>query len=131
MDDTTPTIALCIQGTQAEFQGKPNEAQRLYLEAWEAAQNDYEACVAAHYVARFQTDTGERLRWNLIALEKANAVGDDRVTPFYPSLYLNLGKSYELLGEADKARTYYDLATELGLPAPNGLISSRVILICP
>lgn len=92
------------------------EAHQLYTQAWELAGDAYDACVAAHYVARMQTDIGEKLRWNLIALEKANAVGDERVTSFYPSLYLNLGKAYELMGEADKARTYYDLAAALGLP---------------
>ncbi|MBG0770227.1 MAG: hypothetical protein H0S82_00885 [Anaerolineaceae bacterium] len=116
MEDDSPAITLCIRGTQAEFQGKMEEARWLYTQAWELAGDAYDACVAAHYVARMQTDASEILRWNLIALEKANAVGDERVAPFYPSLYLNLGKSYEILGEADKARTYYDLAAELGLP---------------
>lgn len=116
MENQSPAITLCIRGTQAEFQGKMEEAKQLYTQAWDLAEDDFESCVAAHYVARTQTDTGEILRWNLIALEKANAVGDERVAPFYPSLYLNLGKSYEVLGEADKARTYYDLAAALGLP---------------
>lgn len=116
MENQSPAITLCIRGTQAEFQGKMEEAHQLYTQAWELAGDAYDACVAAHYVARMQTDIGEKLRWNLIALEKANAVGDERVTSFYPSLYLNLGKAYELMGEADKARTYYDLAAALGLP---------------
>jgi hypothetical protein len=53
-------------------------------------------------------------RWNRIALERANAVGDERVQPFYPSLYLNMGQSYELLGNHEESRRYYALAAELG-----------------
>jgi len=43
-------------------------------------------------------------------LSRADAVGDDRVRGFYPSLYLSLGRSYEDLGERDEARRHYDLA---------------------
>ena len=110
-----PVIKLCVEGTQAEFQGLMDKARSLYQRAWEAAQDDYEACIAAHYVARYQEDPKERLRWNQIALDKANAVFDDRVQDFYPSLFLNMGQSHELLGNRNEAKWYYDLAAELGV----------------
>ncbi|MEA5079283.1 MAG: hypothetical protein VB013_12005 [Anaerolineaceae bacterium] len=116
MDETNPVVQLCVKGTQAEYQGKPEEAHALYQAAWEAAENDFEACIAAHYVARFQTDPLEKLRWNQIALEKADAVSDGSVEYFYPSLYINLGQSYELLGNATEAKRFFDLAAKLGLP---------------
>lgn len=115
MDENSPVVQLCVKGTQAEFEGKQDKARALYLSAWEAASNDFEACVAAHYVARFQTDPQERLRWNVIALEKAEAVTDESVKDFYPSLYINMGQSYELLGNKAEAKRYYDLAAKLGL----------------
>jgi len=58
-----PVIQLCIEGTQAEFQGQVDIARSLYKKAWEAAQNDYDACIAAHYVARHQENNDEKLHW--------------------------------------------------------------------
>ena len=104
-----------MEGTRAEFEHRIEDARRLYQQAWDAHTDSYEACVAAHYIARFQESPEEVLRWNQLALEHANAVNDDSVRDFYPSLYLNLGSSYEALGNQDKAQEYYALAAELGV----------------
>ncbi len=114
MNPNNPVVKLCVEGTQAEFKGRIDEAKALYRQAWEAAQDDFEACVAAHYVARHQEDPEERLRWNQIALERANAAADDQVRAFYPSLFLNMGQSHQLLGHPEEAKRYYDLAARLG-----------------
>jgi tetratricopeptide (TPR) repeat protein len=115
MDLSNPVIQLCIEGTQAEFLGQIDKARSLYQQAWGVAQDDFDACVAAHYMARHQDDPEKRLYWNQVALERANAAADARVREFYPSLYLNMGQSYELLGNHDAAQRYYDLAAELGV----------------
>jgi tetratricopeptide (TPR) repeat protein len=115
MDLTNPVMQLCIEGTQAEFRGQIDKARSLYQRAWAAAQDDFDACVAAHYMARHQDDPEKRLYWNQMALERANAAADERVREFYPSLYLNMGRSYELLGDQDAAQRYYDLAAKLGV----------------
>ena len=115
MDLTNPILQLCLQGTEAEYQHRPDDARALYWQAWDSATDDYEACIAAHYVARFQDTPEETFHWNQEALIRANAVNDERVKAFYPSLYVNMGKSYELLGNLEEARRYYDLAAELGL----------------
>lgn len=115
MDAANPVIKLCIAGTQAEFAGRTEDARSLYQQAWQAAQDDYEACIAAHYVARFQPTPEERLRWNREALERANRVKDGSVQEFYPSLYLNMGASYQALGIQAEAHRYYDLAAQLGV----------------
>lgn len=122
MDLNNPVVKLCIEGTQAEFEGRPGHARALYWQAWEAARDDYEACIAAHYVARFQEDPLEIFRWNQEALSRASAIKDDRVIEFYPSLYLNLGRSYELLGNLVEAKHYYDLAAVLGLNHSDAMI---------
>ncbi len=106
----------CIQGTQAEYQGRPAEAKALYEQAWELAKDSLERCVAAHYVARFQAAPEARLRWNQEALDQANAAEPEQVKDFYPSLYLNLGQSYEQLGNQAEADCYYALAAALGFP---------------
>lgn len=114
MNPNNPVIKLCIEGTQAEFAGRLGDACKLYRQAWETSTDSYEACIAAHYVARCQETVEEMLRWNQKALDLANRMNDEKVRDFYPSLYLNLGYSYELLGEQDKAKAYYELAAGLG-----------------
>jgi hypothetical protein len=116
MDFDNLVIRLCIAGTRAEFEGRKDDACERYRQAWNAATDDYEACIAAHYLARCQESAEETLRWNQEALERANAVMDDGVKDFYPSLYLNMGRSYETLGNRDEAKRYFDLAAALGAP---------------
>ena len=107
--------SLCIEGARAEFEHRLEDAHILYQQAWEARTDDYDACIAAHYVALFQDSMEESLRWNQIALDHANAVNDDRVKDFYPSLYLSLGRSHELMGNQAEVQRYYDLAAALGV----------------
>jgi tetratricopeptide (TPR) repeat protein len=115
MDLDNPVIKLCMEGTHAEYDGRYEEAFTLYRQAWDASKDDFEACVAAHYVARSQENPKDILYWNLESLNRANAVKDERVKDFYPSLFLNLGRSYELIGNQPEAQRYYDLAAELGV----------------
>lgn len=115
MDLSNPVFQLCMDGTRAEFAHRLDDARDLYQQAWDARVDDYDACIAAHYVARFQDSVEESLRWNQLALKHADAVKDDRVKDFYPSLYLNLGRSYELVGNQSEAQRYYDLAAALGV----------------
>ncbi len=114
MDTNNPVIQLCMAGARAEFEHRLEDARALYQQAWEARLDDYEACIAAHYVARFQQSPEETLKWNQMALEYANAIHDERVKEFYPSLYLNLGQSHEILGNQAEAQRYYNLAAGLG-----------------
>ncbi len=114
MDLDNLVIKLCAEGTRAEFEGRIEEARTLYMQAWEASKDDYEACVAAHYVARHQERPQDTLHWNREVLARAEAAGDDRVRSFYPSLYLNMGHSCEALGNQAEASRYYALAAELG-----------------
>jgi len=104
-----------MEGTRAEFEHRPEDARAFCQQAWEAHTNDYEACIAAHYVARFQDSPEETLRWNQVALDHANSVKDGSVQEFYPSLYLNMGGSYEALGDKSNAEKYYRLAANLGV----------------
>jgi hypothetical protein len=114
MDLDNPVVKLCIEGTQAEFEGRPEDACALYWQAWNARKNDYDACIAAHYVARCQKTAEDIIHWNQEALTHANAIKDESVKEFYPSLYLNMGRSYEMLGNEAEARRFYELAAGLG-----------------
>lgn len=110
MNPENPVVKLCQAGMQAEAQGKIHEARRLFLEAWDARKNDFDACIAAHYVARLQETPAEMLTWNRKALEHAQAADEAEVQGFFASLYLNLGWSHESLGQKDLARASYEAA---------------------
>jgi len=81
--------------------------------AWDQSKDAFERSIAAHYVARHQTTPERALHWNEESLINADAVGNDRVRDFYPSLYLNMGKSHEDLGNLKDARRFYALAADL------------------
>ncbi len=119
MDPDNPVVKRCVRGMEAEAEGRHDDARELFGQAWAAATDDFEACVAAHYVARHAGSPEETHRWNAEALGRADAVADERVAGFYPSLYLNLGRSLEDLGDREGAGRYYALAAEGvdGLPA--------------
>lgn len=111
---------MCSEGMLAESEGRAAEAKELFERAWEAATDDYEACIAAHYLARHQESAEETLAWNEESLRRAELVGGERIAGFLPSLYLNLGHSNEELGDAEKARAYYLLAEEHLTAVPDG-----------
>ncbi|MGW6872715.1 hypothetical protein ACWGHA_10310 [Streptomyces xanthophaeus] len=110
MDPDNPVVRLCSQGMQAEAEDRAADARDLFARAWEAASDDYEACVAAHYLARHQPTPEQTLHWNRVCLDRADLVGDDRVTGFYASLHLNTAKAYGDLDDPDRAREHFVLA---------------------
>jgi hypothetical protein len=107
IDPANPVVRLCTEGIQAEGQGLHEDARAFYRRAWEIHQDDYEACIAAHYLAREQDTLQESLAWNQLALDHALAVPRERIAGFLPSLYLNLGWSHEVLDEPGKAGACY------------------------
>ena len=112
MDPNNPIVKLCVEGMRAEGENRFEDARRFFTQAWENSTDDFEACIAAHYLARHQETPHDTLHWNQEALARAAAVGDERVSGFYPSLYLNLGHSYEILGNLDEAARFYQLASQ-------------------
>jgi hypothetical protein len=126
MDPNNPVVKLCAQGIEVEMKGRRDEARSLFLQAWELRQDDVDACVAAHYVARHQETPAETLRWNELALTHAISAPADSIRSFYPSLYLNLGKSYEDLGDTSRARELYEQGEQCVQEVPNSGYSEIV-----
>lgn len=119
-DPENPIVKLCAEGMQAEAEGKIETARTLFGKAWDNAANDFEAFTAAHYMARNQTDAAGALKWNLEALSRAKAIKDDDVRATFPSLYLNVGKSCEDMGDIAEAARYYLLAADFSDLLPPG-----------
>lgn len=120
IDPENPVIRLCTAGMAAEGQGRFEEARALFMQAWEARQDDYEAAIAAHYVARHQDSVEAMADWDQRALTHALAVNDEWVHGFMASLYLNMGKDYEAMGDTEKARHQYERAAEWLWAVPEG-----------
>jgi hypothetical protein len=117
--DRNPVVQLCAQGMMT---GDP----ALFEQAWEARSDDFDACVAAHYLARHQPDPAAALEWNLRALGHADAAGAERVRGFYPSLHLNLAKAYEDAGDLAAAARHYELAGEAARELPDDGYSAMI-----
>ncbi len=103
-------VKLCLQGMGIEEKGKPEEASRLFLQAWNESTNDFEKFIAAHFVARHQINVSDKLKWLETALQFALKINNDSVNSAFPSLYLNIAKCYEDLGDLDNAKKNYELA---------------------
>lgn len=112
IDPENPIVKLCAKGIEEEMSGNIAVAGDLYHQAWEQKTSDFEAAIVAHYIARIQTTTEDVLDWNLKALSHADKVGNESVQAFYPSLYLNIGKAYEDMGDMAKARKNYESGME-------------------
>jgi hypothetical protein len=126
MDPDNPVVKLCAAGMAAEGDGRRAVAKALFEQAWAARTDDFEACIAAHYVARHQETPESEFAWNREALTRADAVTDERVRDFYPSLYLNLAHSLERLGRLAEAYAQYSVAAERLADLPAGLYTQLV-----
>ena len=95
--------------------GDREGARALYDALWAEATragDQYQACVVAHFLAHAHIEPEAQLDWHLRALQAANAVGDERVRAFYPSLHANLGDVYLRLGNLTRAQEHIDKARE-------------------
>ena len=119
IDPENPVVALCAAGMAVE--GDREHARTLFERAWSICRDDYDATIAAHFLARHQPSAAETLDWNERALRHARLVPDGRATEFLASLYLNVGDSYlavdrleDAAAAAEHARVNLDAVTEGG-----------------
>jgi rifampin ADP-ribosylating transferase len=109
-DPRNNVIKLCVQGMAVEEQGHSDEASKLFLQAWSESATDFEKFIAAYYVARSQKDTRDKLNWLETALQLASIINDDAVKAAFPSLYSNIAKCYEDLGDPANAKKNHERA---------------------
>lgn len=107
-----PIVKLCLQGMEMERQGEVGKAKDLFMQAWTNASADFEKFLAAHYLARQQSDPAEQLKWLEMALQHVLKVNDDSVKSALPSLYSKLAQCCELLHQTENARHFAELAAQ-------------------
>jgi tetratricopeptide (TPR) repeat protein len=113
VDPNNSVVRLCTEGMKAEGEGRLSDAKALFTQAWEESADNYDACIAAHYLARHQETEEDKLRWNEISLQRAESTDFERLREFFPSLLLNLGHSHEMLGRPAEARAYFERAQSM------------------
>ncbi len=120
-DPRNNVIRLCMQGMDMEGKDKPDDASRLFLQAWNESTNDFEKYIAAFYVARHQDNVTDRLKWLETALQHALKVNNESAASALPGLYSNIANCYEDLGDVDNAKRNLELANSFtGEPSDNG-----------
>jgi tetratricopeptide (TPR) repeat protein len=102
-DPNNNVVKLCIQAMNMEENDKPEEAGRLFHQAWNEAANDFEKFLAAYYLARLQKDVRDRLKWLEMTLQFALKINDDSIKSAFPSLYANIAECFEDLGDTANA----------------------------
>lgn len=118
-DQENHIVKLCVQGMLLEGEGKHEDAEELFLQAWNKAVTDLEKLGAAHYLARHQKTVTEKLEWDKTALNCALKIGTNNMNSLYPSLYLNIGKCYEDLEDFKNAEINYLSALNFAVYLPS------------
>jgi rifampin ADP-ribosylating transferase len=81
-------VKICLQGMGIEEKGKPGEAGKLFLQAWNEATNDFEQFLADHHVARLQKKVPGKLKWLETALQLALKINNEAIKSAFPSGYV-------------------------------------------
>lgn len=103
-------VKLCIQAMNMEEKDSPEEAGKLFYQAWDEATNDFEKFIAAYYIARHQKNIVDTLKWYETALQLALTVNNDAIRASFALLYTNIAQCYEELGDVTNAKKNYELA---------------------
>lgn len=109
-------LELLLKGNEARAVAKAS-----YEEAYAGATSDVARCWAAHMVPIEEDVPEEKLRWNMLSLEAADAAaGDPRQSGLYPTVLGNIGLSHLWMARPDEARRWYErgLATIDGADLP-------------
>ena len=106
-----PIVKLCLHGMSMEEKGEPEEAGKIFLQAFNESSDDFEKFITSHYVARHQQNVSDQLHWLQATLQYALKVNDETVTSAFPSVYFKIAKCYEELGDIENAKKNYELAT--------------------
>ena len=110
---SNPIVKLCLQGMAMEANGKPEEAKKIFLQAWNEAANDFEKFLAAYYVARQQKNAGDKLKWLETSLALGMKINDVAATSALPNIYSKIAECYEDLNDPVSAKKNRELSISL------------------
>jgi hypothetical protein len=119
------------EALQAGQSGERARAHALFAALWTEIGPDGDAfhrMSVAHSMADVQDDPHDELGWDLLALEAAQHVTQERaaeaglttpVAALFPSLHLNLGEDYRTIGDLESARDHLALGQEAAGALPD------------
>lgn len=120
-DPNNAIIKLCMSGMGLEDSGNSEDAITMFHKAWHEATDDYERFIASYHLARIQKSITDKLKWMETSLQCALKINDDNVKSAYSTLYLNIAKCYEELGDSANAKRNYELSNSAkGAPTDVG-----------
>jgi tetratricopeptide (TPR) repeat protein len=120
-DPNNAIIKLCMSGMVLEDSGNSEDAITMFHKAWHEATDDYERFIASYHLARIQKSISDKLKWMETSLKCALKINDDNVKSAYSTLYLNIAKCYEELGDSENAKINYELSNSAkGAPSDIG-----------
>lgn len=100
-DPNNMIIKLCMQGMHMDENGKREEAEKLFLQAWSQSACDFEWFTTAYCVALHQKNTSDKLEWLELALEHAMKINSQTINPAIATTYSKLAQCYKVLGDSD------------------------------
>lgn len=103
-------VKLCIQGMILENTGNSEEAGRIFFQAFNEAENDFEKFLATFYVARNQSNVSDKLNWFETSLQFALKTNDEAAKSALSALYSKIAECYEELNDPENAKKNYELA---------------------
>ncbi|HTH81565.1 MAG TPA: NAD(+)--rifampin ADP-ribosyltransferase [Mucilaginibacter sp.] len=103
-------VKLCVRSLAVDEKGEHEEANKLSLQAWNEATNDFEKFLAAYFVARYQKNISDKLKWFETAWQLALKLNSITVNGVFPSLYSNIARCYEDLNDLDNAKKNDELS---------------------
>lgn len=139
MTTADPTMNAITEAVTTGHQGDMDEARETLQALWSAIGPDGDPlhrCTLAHYMADLQEETAQALKWDVRAIDAADALTDDRaqryhsslnVRGFYPSLHLNLADNYRRLGAYKAARHHLDAARACAGDLPDDAYGQNVL----
>ncbi|MFW0783851.1 hypothetical protein AAFP35_04970 [Gordonia sp. CPCC 206044] len=111
-------LELCQRGVSAESVGLFADAAAAYRNAWDAAEEPFEQCVAAYHLARTQSSADKRLEWSQSALDFALACDPGSVRDLLPTVQVAAAAAARDSGQSDTAQRWYREAAELVRNSP-------------
>ncbi|MFJ7667652.1 NAD(+)--rifampin ADP-ribosyltransferase [Lysinibacillus sp. NPDC097195] len=120
-DPNNIVIKLCMSGMNKEDAGDDEGATKMFHQAWNEAQDDYERFIVGYHLARKQNSISDQLKWMETSLQCAININDDDVRSAYVTLYSYIAKCYEEMGDSANAAKNYELSNaHNGVPSDEG-----------